>query len=125
MTGVRNGCVGRFHSSATGWTRLLTVPPGMTLLLKSVEQYNGSAAAAQLQLVVTSIDGVVNAVLSNVQLAANSSASWAGWIALNPGDSVSVYAGAPGLDFWASGALLPGSADLPLPSTSGPSSGPL
>lgn len=115
MTGTRNGCVARLQLPVEGWQTILTVPAGNTLLLKHLAVWNDTPDVIAFGAYVQDPVTMTHTNLLPNDVPATGGLDWEGWIALNPGDQLLIYSAAAGLNLWASGALLPGQADLPLP----------
>lgn len=115
VTGIRNGVLGRMQSSTAGWFTLFDVPPGYAVLLKDLWAFNASSAPVQIAMYMSSSGLAVSIALVQLELAPGATHEWSGWTGLDAGDTVQVYAGAAGVNFWSAGALLPG-ATSPLES---------
>lgn len=99
----------------TGTERvLLTVPAGITVLLKSVYGYAYGAGSGRLNVVVA-LPPAAGFAATSIVTAGDESWRWDGWLALDPGWRLSLYNAHPaGVDFAASGTVLPGVAqELP------------
>lgn len=86
-------------------------PAGMTTIVKSVivQSHNTASSTVACAAISAGADNP-NVSLVTGDLAANSSDTWEGWLVLSPGDFVNAYASAGLVDFWVSGAELPGVA---------------
>jgi hypothetical protein len=115
VTGTRNGCVARLQLVPNQVQVVLTVPADNTLVLKHVAVWNDSPTGGTFGLYAQTPDGDVHANLISADVPGAGGLEWTGWIALNPGDQITVYTAVAGVHLWASGAVLPGQADLPLP----------
>lgn len=107
MAPIRNSCVARGVISTTGYFNVYTVPAGYVLLLKNVLLENDQATSATGWIRVSSTTPSVTLVVWSGSLVSGTCQNWSGWTALNAGDSVSIGASPAPLTYWVSGALLP------------------
>lgn len=110
---TRSARLAASHPAAATATTLFTVPNGYTYLIKSVFVYE-NAPGGDTIIVNMSSPGVpaqiAGSLLAGSALASGGRMEWEGWAALNPGDSLVVYASLGLADFWVNGAKLPGVA---------------
>jgi len=93
---------------------VLTVPSGITVLVKSVYGYAYGVGTGRLNVVLAQPPAAGFAAVSIVTTG-EESWRWDGWLALDPGWRLSLYNAHPaGVDFVCSGTVLPGVAqELP------------
>jgi hypothetical protein len=91
----------------TGSTILYTCPEGEVALFKSCGFAQPGATATDFSAWVGAGDGSAAITFRTGTLESNKFDWWEGWIVLEPGDQIAVYVNQPGLQVWASGALLP------------------
>jgi hypothetical protein len=108
MTGVRNGPLARKVLSATGFTALGTVPPGMTWLVKTVHVQSDTNTEANVLLQLGSADGAVHVTLPRFVVAGQTGVLWQGWTALASGDDLVAWTDQAPVQIWVAGAELPG-----------------
>jgi hypothetical protein len=107
MTGVRNGVLARGTVPVSGVLALGTVPANETWLVKAIHLFSASASVGTTTVQLTASGGTSSVQLPPFSLRVNEGQLWAGWFALNQGDSVSVSS-SQGTVCWLSGAALPG-----------------
>jgi hypothetical protein len=89
-------------------------PQGYITLVKSAYYQNVNATAATAQIILNSSAAGFSFAAVNTAVSATSSNAWTGWIALNPGDSISVLVEGASLAMWVSGAVLYGPNQFPI-----------
>lgn len=104
---VRSSCVAA-GTIADGQAPLVyTVPPGFTFILKSVAFGSTSQVAFNVALQLYTTRVPANPRLAYLSWAPTTPVGWAGWIVLEPTDSVQIQPTGSGAFYWVSGALLP------------------
>lgn len=120
MTDVRSQRLNSFTSPDTNFHKLWTSPAGMVTLFKGLHIFSPAATGTVVQVFLGSPAGTQN-VLSK---AFNSGESFTlqPWIAMNPGDWITVSANAAGVQYWLSGAVLLGAPPVvpPTPTVEDP-----
>jgi hypothetical protein len=86
---------------------LYTCPTSGLTIFKSAVVYNGSPVQLDVLVSVTSALTSAVVVLLQEQLAPQQHLEWNGWLMMDVGDHITVYAPGPTVSFWCSGALLP------------------
>lgn len=102
--------LGKVVTVANAWVTAATVPANETWIVKSASIFNGSAGIRDCRIYVDDFPGSNNAVLVFQNVATGAVAYWTGWTVAGPGNRIQVYADAAGVNFWVSGAKLPGFA---------------
>lgn len=106
---TRSTVLGRWHSVVGTLTSpAFTVPLTDTWLLKQVNIYNGNALAALVDVFVKNAASTELTFIVSQSVAPSTTLQWAGWVALGPGDVLQFDTARDGVQFWASGADLPG-----------------
>jgi hypothetical protein len=116
---IRNACVARGHYTSGSAAIVYTVPAGYVLLLKHLIVTPNGYDAWDMQVVIRSADASVGVFLVQESHTYPPSFEWAGWIALNEGDTVRFPPQAQSFDYWFSGALLPWFPAPPLAAVAG------
>src|SRR4051794_2193707 len=101
-----------FHSIGDGWAPVFVCPAGYVVLVKSAYFFAQNVEPTQVALSIRIVDGQ-SVTLVWVALAQDEMLDWSGWVALNPGDSVAVYAARDLVDIVVSGAVLFGPPPFP------------
>jgi hypothetical protein len=107
---TRSTKFGSFVPTAGVWFPVLTVPAGMTYLVKSVVIRNNSAFTAIVNVRAGDPGGARGAMVYNRSILTVQGFEWNGWVALNAGDTLEAMSDQNFVDFWISGAKLVGTA---------------
>jgi hypothetical protein len=107
---TRSTCLGARSSPAGTWTPLWTVPNGYTYIAKGLIAYNGGGVGDTTYVRASDPNGTYSYFWYATALAVGARLEWAGWFAMNPGQTMEVYSANGTVMFWASGAKLPGVA---------------
>jgi hypothetical protein len=91
-------------------TSLFTVPAGQTYLVKSIMGNDPGPAGDTVSVWAQDVAGVAVNFVEGLVLAVGARFEWDGWVALNPGEQLFVYAVNGNTGFWISGTKLPGIA---------------
>jgi hypothetical protein len=94
------------YATANARQTLYTVPTGYATIVKYIAVNSYGSGASTVQFLVN-IPGLAEVILAVVSAAANTSAVWAGWIALSAGDTVEIIGTDASQYFVVSGAELP------------------
>lgn len=114
---VRTFLIGAGSVAAGTTSQVVTVPAAHTMLLKSVQLQGGASTNNTIVSVVATSSAGRGCVVSRATLAANASFHSQIFIAVDPGGRLEVNNAGPGtINYWLSGALLPG-AVAPLAGT--------
>lgn len=95
-------------TAATDAAMLFQCPPNNVTLVKSAYFSAPTSASSLVEMLLLDSSSQTLALLFYQSLAANTTGSWQGWLALNPGYSVYVYAQTIGSGVYVSGAVLNG-----------------
>lgn len=93
--------------SAAAQITVYTVPVNNAFILKSVLMYNTNALGLNPVVAIRTADGVTAVAIEIPALESGATSTWSGWLVLNATDYITVYANAPGINYWISGAVLP------------------
>lgn len=106
---VRTFLIGAGSCAASSTAQVITVPVAHTLLLKSVQLQGGASTNNTVVSVIATSAAGRGCVVSRATLAANASFHSQVFIAVDPGGRLEVTNAGPGtINYWLSGALLPG-----------------
>jgi hypothetical protein len=94
-------------------TSRFTAPDGHVVLVKSAYYYNGATTPVQVILYATFPGATTSTYLQDTTIEPAALANWEGFVALNPADSISVYASDANVAIWVSGAVLSTTNQLP------------
>lgn len=106
---TRSGPIARFHQTAAGLTTVVyTVPVDTTAIIKHVVVRNSDTVDRQTDVYAwNNANGAAGHMFTQIVIA-RSLLTWNGWLAMMPGDQLTLYTASPNLHLWVSGALLPG-----------------
>jgi hypothetical protein len=111
---VRSAVLGRWSSLGGSDILLLTVPAGMTVLIKDAIASNRSGGTANTIIYVRSPDTLVTVDLINASIPEqNAPVQWNGWVVADENSTINAYCDRTGVHIWLSGSLLQGVAQLP------------
>jgi hypothetical protein len=91
-------------------TTLLTVPAGMTYIVKSAHLYSTGGAADTVYLFAQRPGPLFGMMLDGAVVAAGGTLEWSGWLVLAPADTLVAQSVQGGTHFWVSGTKLTGVA---------------
>lgn len=117
MAAIRNGCIARGSTPATGFILVYTVPTAHALLLKSVFASPAGATLPDFHVYFQSRDNAVLIEFLIIKFATSTDQRAEFWTALNEGDKILINSLTAQTNYWMAGAVLPyagGSATLPL-----------
>lgn len=106
---TRSGPVARFHQTAAGLTTVVyTVPVDTTLIVKHVVVRNSEVVDRTVNVYAwNNAAGAAGHMFSTI-VVARTLQTWNGWLAMLPGDQLTLYTDGSNVHLWVSGALLPG-----------------
>ena len=104
---VRNSCVARGVINTSDSKTIYTVPASSVLLLKQFTLENDNSVAGQIIITVHAADGSAAVQVFNQTMNSGALATWAGWVALNAGDYITLACNTVSGHYWLSGATLP------------------
>lgn len=107
MSQIRNHRFAGGVLASAGGVLMYVVPAGVVVLLKNVSLFSSNAAAQEMSLAISGPDIGAQLYIAADSIPANGIYTWAGWMALNAGDTLSLFGAAGGLVYAASGAVLP------------------
>lgn len=105
---VRNGCLARFITTASGWVPVLTVPADSVVLLKRIDLFNNSGTSSRVILTALAETGGAQIALIDEDLVGGGFLALELWLGLNQGDKLQFFANISSVTIWCSGAALPG-----------------
>lgn len=105
---VASVCLARGKFAAAGTATLFTCPAGQTAIVKSIYLTSFAAAAVNVAVWITPLEGASSTYLVAAPIDPNKLLNWTGWVVLQPGDHLLMNASASGVQLWVSGALLDG-----------------
>lgn len=107
---VRSTKLASIKPPANVVTQAFVVPAGMTYLVKDILVQNAGGASEIATVALQDPGGLIVDVIAGFVVSAGLNSEWSGWVALNPGDQLTVKASVGNLTFWVSGTKLPGIA---------------
>lgn len=106
MVAVRNFCIARGSNPTGVLQTIYTVPAGAVLLVKQIILANTAASPLRCLAYVSRPPSSPTIAIIDATVAPGLTQQLTTWTCLNPGDLLLVAAGAPGMTYWCSGALL-------------------
>src|SRR5215471_6302907 len=111
---VRSAVLGRWVSTAASNHLFMTVPPGMTALIKSINLTTGAGTAGTSIVFLQAPNaGQSDYLLLHTFTASEQVVAWNGWVVADEGTEIRAYSEPPAVTFLVSGSMLSGVANIP------------